>query len=208
MNSAMMISCFTICFFKTEKLTIFWNASISWQFWQRIPNLPYGTRLMSTKIFITGGTFDKEYNELNGELFFKDTHLHEMLRLGRSKLELDITTLMMIDSLDMTELDRERIAQECSDATQSKILITHGTDTMTTTAAVLAEKVKNKTIVLTGAMVPYKFGSSDGMFNLGSALAFVQTLPHGVYVAMNGKVFEGKNVRKNKATGEFETINP
>lgn len=163
---------------------------------------------MSTKIFITGGTFDKEYNELNGELFFKDTHLHEMLRLGRSKLELDITTLMMIDSLDMTELDRERIAQECTDATQSKILITHGTDTMTTTAAVLAEKVKNKTIVLTGAMVPYKFGSSDGMFNLGSALAFVQTLPHGVYVAMNGKIFEGKNVRKNKATGEFETINP
>ncbi len=163
---------------------------------------------MPIRTFITGGTFDKEYNELNGELFFKDTHLHEMLRLGRSKLDLNITTLMMIDSLDMTSEDRERIAQECSNAPEERILITHGTDTMAITASVLSQKVKGKTIVITGAMVPYKFGSSDGMFNLGSALAFVQTLPHGVYVAMNGKVFEGDNVKKNKATGEFETINP
>ena len=161
---------------------------------------------MPIRIFITGGTFDKEYNELNGELFFKDTHLHEMLRLGRSKLKLDITTLMMIDSLDMTDADRERISHECTHATEERILITHGTDTMAITASVLAEKVKDKTIVITGAMVPYKFGSSDGMFNLGSALAFVQTLPHGVYIAMNGKIFEGKNVMKNKSTGEFETI--
>ena len=173
-----------------------------------MPNFPSGTVYMPIKIFITGGTFDKEYNELNGELFFKDTHLHEMLRLGRSKLELDIATLMMIDSLDMTDADRERISHECSHATEDRILITHGTDTMAITASVLAEKVKDKTIVITGAMVPYKFGSSDGMFNLGSALAFVQTLPHGVYIAMNGKIFEGKNVRKNKSTGEFETINP
>lgn len=190
----------------TEKLTIFWNAAISGSFWQRMPNLPTGTVHMPIRIFITGGTFDKEYNELNGELFFKDTHLHEMLRLGRSKLDLEITTLMMIDSLDMTTKDRERISQECSSASEDRILITHGTDTMAITAAVLSEKVKDKTIVITGAMVPYKFGSSDGMFNLGSALAFVQTLPHGVYVAMNGKVFEGNNVRKNKETGEFETI--
>ena len=156
---------------------------------------------MPIRIFITGGTFDKEYNELNGELFFKDTHLHEMLRLGRSKLTLDITTLMMIDSLDMTDAERERISHECIHAAEERILITHGTDTMATTASVLAEKVKDKTIVITGAMVPYKFGSSDGM-------AFVQTLPHGVYIAMNGKIFEGKKVRKNKATGEFETITP
>jgi L-asparaginase len=162
---------------------------------------------MAIKIFVTGGTFDKEYNELNGELFFKDTHLHEMLRLGRSKLELEISTLMMIDSLDMKEADREQIARACMEAKEEKILITHGTDTMPETATMLAEKVNNKTIVITGAMVPYKFGSSDGLFNLGAALAFVQSLPYGVYVAMNGKIFDGKNVRKNKATGEFETIN-
>lgn len=161
---------------------------------------------MAIKIIVTGGTFDKEYNELNGELFFKDTHLHEMLTKGRSKLELDITTLMMIDSLDMTDADRKKIADACIEATEDKILITHGTDTMPLTAAVLSEQIKNKTIVLTGAMVPYKFGSSDGMFNLGSALAFVQTLPHGVYVVMNGKCFNGDNVMKNKATGEFERL--
>ena len=162
---------------------------------------------MAIRIFVTGGTFDKEYNELTGELFFKDTHLHEMLRLGRSKLSLEITTLMMIDSLDMTDTLRESVAHECTQAKEERILITHGTDTMAETAALLAAKVKHKTIVLTGAMVPYKFGSSDGLFNLGSALAFVQTLPHGVYVAMNGKIFEGINVRKNKATGEFELLN-
>jgi len=162
---------------------------------------------MAIRIFVTGGTFDKEYNELNGELFFKDTHLHEMLRLGRSKLDLEISTLMMIDSLDMQDEDREQIARACIKSQEDKILITHGTDTMPITAAMLAEKVSNKTIVITGAMVPYKFGSSDGLFNLGAALAFVQSLPHGVYVAMNGKIFDGKNVRKNKATGEFETIN-
>jgi L-asparaginase len=161
---------------------------------------------MAIKIIVTGGTFDKEYNELNGELFFKDTHLHEMLSRGRSKLELDITTLMMIDSLDMKESDRKKIADACIEANEDKILITHGTDTMPITAEVLSHQIKDKTVVLTGAMVPYKFGSSDGMFNLGSALAFVQTLPHGVYVVMNGKVFDGNNVMKNKATGEFESL--
>jgi L-asparaginase len=163
---------------------------------------------MPIRIFVTGGTFDKEYNELNGELFFKNTHLHEMLRLGRSKLDLAISTLMMIDSLDMNDEDREMIAGACIAAKEQKILITHGTDTMAITAALLSQKMINKTIVITGAMVPYKFGSSDGLFNLGAALAFVQSLPHGVYVAMNGKIFKGDNVMKNKATGEFETINP
>ena len=161
---------------------------------------------MPIKIFVTGGTFDKEYNELTGNLFFKDTHLQEMLRLGRCKLELEITTLMMIDSLDMNDELRNNIADACNQSKEEKILITHGTDTMATTALVLAEKVIGKTIVLTGAMIPYKFGSSDGLFNLGSALAFVQSLPHGVYVAMNGKIFEGNNVVKNKETGEFEKI--
>jgi L-asparaginase len=161
---------------------------------------------MDIKVFITGGTFDKEYNELTGELFFKETHLHEMLRLGRSNVNLDITTLMMIDSLDMQDEHRKLIAKACADAKQDKIIITHGTDTMAVTAKFLSDTIKEKTIVLTGAMVPYKFGSSDGLFNLGSSLAFVQTLPHGVYVAMNGKYFEGNNVRKNKSTGEFELI--
>ncbi|MDQ1330975.1 MAG: L-asparaginase [Thermodesulfobacteriota bacterium] len=159
---------------------------------------------MRIKIFVTGGTFDKEYNELNGELFFKETHLHEMLKLGRCRLEFDIKTLMMIDSLDMSDSDREIILENCSSADENKIVITHGTDTMVKTARVIASSVKNKTIVLTGAMIPYKFGSSDGLFNLGSALAFVQTLPHGVYIVMNGKYFNWDNVRKNKKTGVFE----
>jgi L-asparaginase len=158
---------------------------------------------MKIKIFVTGGTFDKEYNELNGELFFKDTHLTEILSLGRSRVPVEIRTLMMIDSLNMTENDRNNIAQNCIQATEDKIIITHGTDTMVETAKVLAEKVKGKTIVLTGALIPYKFGSSDGLFNLGSALAFAQTLPPGVYVAMNGRYFNWDNVRKNKELGDF-----
>jgi L-asparaginase len=161
---------------------------------------------MAIRIFITGGTFDKEYNELNGELYFKDSHLPEMLKLGRCKTALEIRTLMMIDSLGMTDDDRELIVRQCETAGENKIVITHGTDTMTDTAKILAQKIKNKTIVLTGAMIPYKFGSSDGLFNLGSALAFVQTLPDGVYVVMNGKYFNADNVRKNKQTGEFEEL--
>jgi len=161
---------------------------------------------MPIRIFVTGGTFDKEYNELTGQLFFKETHVPEMLSLGRSRIEVTITTLMMIDSLEMTENDRAFIAQQCQSATEDRIIITHGTDTMCETARYLGERIKNKTIVLTGAMVPYKFGSSDGLFNLGSALAFVQTLPVGVYVSMNGRYFTWDNVRKNKDAGEFEEI--
>ncbi|UEG49740.1 asparaginase [Ferruginibacter lapsinanis] len=158
------------------------------------------------KVFITGGTFDKEYNELNGSLFFKETHLHEMLTLGRCRLDLSIDTLMMKDSLDFNDADRQSIANACSAAAEERILITHGTDTMTITASYLAKNCRNKTIVLTGAMVPYKFGSSDGLFNLGSALAFVQILPAGVYIAMNGKIFEADKVKKNTDKGEFESI--
>ena len=162
---------------------------------------------MSIRIFITGGTFDKEYNEIDGKLFFQDTHLPEMLKLGRCNLDVEIRTLMMIDSLEMTDGDRELIAHQCNHCEETSIVITHGTDTMTETAKYLAEKVNNKTIVLTGAMIPIKFGSSDGLFNLGSALAFSQTLSTGVYVAMNGRYFHWDNVRKNKESGVFEELN-
>jgi L-asparaginase len=159
---------------------------------------------MNIRVFVTGGTFDKEYNELDGKLYFKDTHLKEMLTLGRCKVKVDMRTLMMVDSLEMTDQDRQIILDHCTKAAEDKILITHGTDTMEVTARLLGEAVTGKTIVLTGAMIPYKFGSSDGLFNLGSALAFVQTLPYGVYIAMNGRCFPWNNVRKNKQTGEFE----
>ena len=161
---------------------------------------------MAIRILVTGGTFDKEYNELTGSLFFRDTHLPEMLRLGRSRIDVAITTLMMIDSLEMTAADRARIVDECGKAGESRILITHGTDTMVETAAALAPACGGKTVVLTGAMIPYAFGSSDGLFNLGSALSFVQALPPGVYIAMNGRCFDWNRVRKNRETGTFETI--
>ncbi len=161
---------------------------------------------MGICIFVTGGTFDKEYNEITGELFFKETHLPEMISRSRVTPEVKVRTLMMIDSLDMTAGDRIFIANQCNEIPEDKIIITHGTDTMAVTAAVLAEKVAGKTIVLTGAMIPYKFGSSDGFFNLGCALAFVQTLPHGVYVSMNGRYFNWDNVRKNRQTGQFEEL--
>jgi L-asparaginase len=156
-------------------------------------------------ILITGGTFDKEYNELTGELFFRKTHIDEMLRLGRSRLAVRVKTLMMIDSLFMTGRDRRRILAECLSVRARRIVVTHGTDTMAQTAAVLGRAIRGKTVVLTGAMVPYKFGSSDGMFNLGSALSFVQCLPAGVYIAMNGRVFPWDDVRKNCSKGEFES---
>jgi L-asparaginase len=161
---------------------------------------------MGIRIFITGGTFDKEYNELTGQLYFKDSHLPEMLELGRNLVPVEIRTLMMVDSLEMTQDDRELIAEHCLKSPEDRIIITHGTDTMSETAREIALQVKDKTVVLTGAMIPYKFGSSDGLFNLGSALAFVQTLPVGVYVVMNGRFFNANNVRKNKQTGEFEEL--
>lgn len=161
---------------------------------------------MSIRIFITGGTFDKEYNELTGQLYFKDSQLPEMLELGRNLVPVEIRTLMMVDSLEMTGDDRELIAEHCIKSPETQIIITHGTDTMAETAQLLSKRINDKTIVLTGAMIPYKFGSSDGLFNLGSALAFVQTLPPGVYVAMNGRYFNASNVRKNKQTGVFEEL--
>jgi L-asparaginase len=165
--------------------------------------------MAAIRIFVTGGTFDKEYHELTGALAFKDTHLPEMLRLGRSRVDVSVRTLMMIDSLEMTDSDRALIVAHCRDAAESRVLITHGTDTMVETAAALAAalpQVSGKTIVLTGAMIPYAFGSSDGLFNLGSALSFVQVLPPGVYIAMNGRCFQWDRVRKNRDTGVFEAL--
>lgn len=161
---------------------------------------------MAIRIFITGGTFDKEYNEITGKLYFKDTHMREILDLGRSKLDVSIRTLMLIDSLDMTHSDRNLILENCVSTKGDQIIITHGTDTMTDTAKLLATGNLEKTIVLTGAMIPFKFGTSDGLFNLGSALGFVQSLPHGVYIAMNGQCFDYDKVKKNKETGVFEVL--
>ena len=158
------------------------------------------------RILITGGTFDKTYDEINGRLFFKDSHLPEMLTLGRSRLDLEVRTLMMIDSLEMTNADRSLIAEQCIATPGERVVITHGTDTMADTARYLEGRITGKTVVLTGAMIPYKFGSSDGLFNLGSALAFVQVLEPGVYVAMNGQVFSWDNVAKDRRTGEFGKI--
>ena len=159
---------------------------------------------MSVRILVTGGTFDKEYNELEGTLFFKETHLPEMLILGRSRVKASVSTLMMIDSLDMNDEHRLRILKACRVAAEHRIVVTHGTDTMEVTARVLGEAAIGKTIVLTGAMVPYKFGSSDGLFNLGSALALVQMLPAGVFIAINGRCFTWDNVHKDRKKGVFE----
>jgi L-asparaginase len=158
------------------------------------------------RILVTGGTFDKEYNELTGELYFQGTHTGDMLRLGRCLLDVEIETLMMIDSLQMTEEGRRHILERCAAVPENRIVVTHGTDTMAETAALLGAELKGKTVVLTGAMVPYTFGSSDGVVNLGTAMAFVQTLGEGVYVAMNGRCFPWHSVRKDKNRGIFERV--
>ncbi len=161
------------------------------------------------QIFVTGGTFDKDYDYITGQLKFGQTHVDEMLKTGRCTIDCDVRTLMMIDSLEMTDTDREVIAHNIARSPYEHIIVTHGSDTMVKTAAFLAERaIAGKTVVLTGAMVPYAFGtSSDGFFNLGSALSFVQVLPVGVYVAMNGQYFNWDAVHKNRQTGFFERLN-
>jgi L-asparaginase len=161
---------------------------------------------MGIRVFVTGGTFDKEYDELAGTLNFRSTHVAEMLRRGRCALDVEIETLMMVDSLDMTDAQRATIVRACLECEENEIVITHGTDTMVETARAIAEGLRGKTVVLTGAMIPYAFGSSDGLFNLGSALSFVQSLPNGVYLAMNGRSFSWDNVRKNREAGVFERL--
>ena len=159
------------------------------------------------KIFATGGTFDKEFNEINGDLFFKKTNLYKLLELGRSQLNVKIETLMMVDSLKMTKTEKNYIVNKCKEEKSNRIIITHGTDTMVDTAKIIAKHILDKTIILTGAMIPIKFGSSDGLFNLGSALSFVQVIDPGVYITMNGRYFKWDNVIKNKNKGIFERIN-
>jgi L-asparaginase len=165
--------------------------------------------MKNIRILVTGGTFDKQYDELTGRLFFRDTHLPDMLARGRCRLALAIETVMMIDSLELDDHGRGRIVERARACEESAIVVTHGTDTMVQTGRVLAgAALGRKTIVLTGAMVPYAFGSSDGLFNLGSALSFVQVLPPGVYLAMNGQHFSWNAVRKNTASGYFEAVEP
>jgi len=161
---------------------------------------------MPIRILVTGGTFDKDYDEITGQLYFNDSHVKEILELGRSRLEVKIKTLMLIDSLDMSDANRGLILENCKAVDENQVVITHGTDTMTETARVVAKEKLNKTIVFTGAMIPYKFGSSDGLFNFGGALALAQALPYGVYIVMNGRCFEWDRVKKNKKTGVFEDI--
>ncbi len=161
---------------------------------------------MAIRLLVTGGTFDKEYDELTGTLFFKDTHVQEMLRLGRCRVDVRVRSIMMVDSLEMTDDDRQLILEHCLKAAEDRIVVTHGTDTMADTARVLGPAVTDKTVVLTGAMVPYAFGSSDGLFNLGSAISFAQCLPPGVYVAMNGRCLPWDDVRKNRQLGVFEPL--
>jgi L-asparaginase len=156
------------------------------------------------RILITGGTFDKQYDEIHARLHFTESQVPEMLRLGRSRVDVAVRTVMLVDSLDMSEADRALVAEHCVQAPETQIVITHGTDTMVETARVIAARVSGKTVVLTGAMIPYAFGSSDGLFNLGSALSFAQALPSGVYLAMNGRCFHWDRVRKNRQTGVFE----
>ena len=161
----------------------------------------------TVRLFVTGGTFDKEYDERTGSLYFKDTHLRDMLKLARCRVPVEVRTLMMVDSLEMDDHDRELIINQCRKCDSDRLVITHGTDTMADTARALGEAgLEGKTVILTGAMIPFAFGSSDGLFNLGAALAFAQSLPVGVYVAMNGRVFDWDNVRKNRDAGEFEEL--
>lgn len=161
---------------------------------------------MVIKIFATGGTFDKIYGEIEEKLHFRDTHVHEMINVSRNSLPVEIETIMLIDSLYIKDEDRIKILEKCKSCNADRIIITHGTSTMIETAKLLAENIKDKTIILTGAMVPYSFGKSDASFNLGCALAFAQLTGHGIYITMNGKLFEWNNVRKNELTGKFEKI--
>ena len=156
------------------------------------------------RIIITGGTFDKDYDAIRGELTFVDSHLPEILRRIRLGMPVELQICQLIDSLQMSEGDRARVARACTDASESRIVVTHGTDTMVETALLLAKARLPKSIVLTGAMIPYALKGSDAVFNLGSAIAASQTMPHGVYVAMNGIVFPAHRVRKNRERGVFE----
>ena len=159
---------------------------------------------MTIKIFVTGGTFDKEHDPISETFVFTETHVPELLRRSRSLVSTKVRTIMLIDSLEITKSDHEIILKACEDSDEDKIVITHGTSNMEMTAQFLGRSIKNKTIVLTGAMIPYTFSNSDALFNMGAALAFAQTLPHGVYITMNGRYYNWDNVTKNVELGFFE----
>jgi L-asparaginase len=159
---------------------------------------------MTLRLIATGGTFDKHYNELNGTLGFTESHLPEVIQRSRMTIPVALDVLPLLDSLDMQDADRQRILAACQAAPEQAIVIVHGTDTMPETAAVLGAAKLDKTIVLTGAMIPYAIANSDAQFNLGLACGVAQTLAPGVYVAMNGQVFTWNNVTKNRAAGVFE----
>ena len=157
------------------------------------------------RLFVTGGTIDKQYNELNGELIFAETQLGKMLTQSRCQADIKIETLMLKDSLEMGENDRNKVLKACESCDESLVIITHGTDTMTLTAERLASQISNKTVVLLGAMIPYAFKNSDALFNLGTAVAAVQCLSNDIYITMNGKIFKWDQVEKNRSEGLFES---
>jgi L-asparaginase len=159
---------------------------------------------MKIKLLITGGTIDKVYNKLAGELTFDNSHLNEMLECSRSTVDIDSEVLFLKDSLDMTNEDRNLILSKCLECNENKVVITHGTDTMVETARLLGGQIKNKVVILFGSMIPYAINKSDALFNLGAALSAVQNKTNGVYIAMNGQVFDFDKVEKNKALGIFE----
>jgi len=158
---------------------------------------------MKIKVLITGGTIDKTYKELTGELSFAQTHMVDMLNRGRSMADTLSEVLFLKDSLEMTESDRAFILDKCRSSDEKNILITHGTDTMVETAAYLAKSIKDKTVVLFGSMIPYSIDHSDALFNLGVALSAVQLKDNGIYIAMNGQVFDFDKVQKDKGLGIF-----
>jgi len=159
---------------------------------------------MTLRIIATGGTFDKHYNELNGTLGFADSHLPAVIARARLTVPVELELLPLLDSLDMQDADRARVLAACQAAAERAIVIVHGTDTMPETAAVLGPAALDKTIVFTGAMIPYAIDNSDAFFNIGFACGVAQVLPPGVYVAMNGQIFAWDNVQKNRTAGVFQ----
>ncbi len=158
------------------------------------------------RIIITGGTFDKEYDAIKGDLTFQNSHLPEIVKTVRPTLSVELEVNQLIDSLDMAESNRISILDSCRRAREERIIITHGTDTMAETASIIGSARLEKTIILTGAMIPYTVAGSDAVFNLGCSFSAVQLLEYGVYIVMNGRIFNYDNVRKNRERGFFESL--
>ena len=162
----------------------------------------------ATRIIVTGGTFDKHYDAIKGELTFKETHLPAILEQARVTIPVAIEVNQLIDSLHMTDEHRARVLAACQAAPEKRIVVIHGTDTMAQTAQVVGRAELGKTIVFTGAMIPYSVQGSDALFNLGFAVAMSQALAPNAYVAMNGRVFPWDDVSKDKSAGVFKRTRP